>query len=84
MTVVLIQRSERLVTVGELTPEQAKVVKTMITVGNPLENVQKYLEKQGHTILDRDKDEEMSILLIPTEDYTEEDIQNLVKSLDKI
>lgn len=84
MTIVVIQRSERLVTKGELSNAEITVIKTMLTVGNPLKEVKEHLKKQGHTIMGNNRKEELNVLFFSTENFSKKELEEMIKAVSEL
>lgn len=84
MTIIVIQRTKRLVTKDELTLEEINIVKTMLNVGNSYEEVYNHLRKCGHTVTENDKEEDINIFTYSTEQLDEEEINDLVKAVSNL
>ena len=83
MAIILISRTEQLATVGELTEEEIKIVKTMVTVGNSLEDIENHLLRQDHIVLGNDNNKSLSILFIKTK-FNKEHFQELFNDIMKM
>ncbi len=81
MTIILIQRSERLVTKGELSPKEIDIVKTMLTVGNSIEEVKHHLEKQNHKVIINDREEDLNILFFSTTNFSEKELNEMINAV---
>jgi len=77
MAIILINRTEQLVTSGDLTKDEITIVKTMITLGKSFKEIEDYLLKCDHIVLGKENTKDMSVIVINSNQLDEKELKEL-------